>query len=179
VTDSRLVTRNVSAGHGRRTSMRLELEFWDALHEICQRERRDLSQLVRVIEAADHSVGRTSAVRSFVVKYFHAAAPETSEAIDRERPQRPPRHAGHQASATNIVQTTPPPPHDMEKWPAEQIRRLTELWLDPTITLAAIAREFGVHRSNVILRAAYLGLPGRPVRHRGAGFTVPKMPARA
>jgi hypothetical protein len=39
--------------------MRLEPEFWDALHEICQCERQDLSQLVREIEAADRSVGRT------------------------------------------------------------------------------------------------------------------------
>jgi predicted DNA-binding ribbon-helix-helix protein len=153
--------------------MRLEPEFWDALHEICQRERQDLSQLVRGIEAVDRSGGRTSAVRGFVVKYFRTATPAASQAINQERPQRPLRHAGHQASATNIVRTTPPPPRDMEKWPAERIRRLTELWLDPTKTVAAIAREFGVHRATVILRAAYLGLPGRPVRHRGTGFTVP------
>jgi predicted DNA-binding ribbon-helix-helix protein len=158
--------------------MRLEPEFWDALHEICQRERQDLSQLVCGIEAADRSGGRTSAVRGFVVKYFRTATPKASQAIDREPPQQPRRRAGHQASATDLVRTTPPPPRDMEKWPAERIRRLTELWLDPTKTVAAIAREFGVHRATVILRAAYLGLPGRPVRHRGTGFIMPKMPAR-
>jgi hypothetical protein len=59
--------------------MRLEPEFWDALHEI-QRERQDLSQLVRGIETADRSGGRTSAVRGFVVNYFHAATPGTSQA---------------------------------------------------------------------------------------------------
>ncbi len=75
VTDSRLVNRNVVAGRGR-TSMRLEPELWDALLEICQRERRDMSQLVRAIEATGRSGGRTSAVRVYVLEYFRAAANE-------------------------------------------------------------------------------------------------------
>jgi predicted DNA-binding ribbon-helix-helix protein len=76
VTDSRLVNRNVVAGRGR-TSMRMEPELWDALLEICQRERRDMSQLVRNIEEVGHSGGRTSAVRVFVLEYFRAAATES------------------------------------------------------------------------------------------------------
>jgi predicted DNA-binding ribbon-helix-helix protein len=73
VTDSRLVNRNVVAGRGR-TSMRMEPELWDALLEICQREHRDMSQLVRTIEEIGHSGGRTSAVRVFVLEYFRSAA---------------------------------------------------------------------------------------------------------
>jgi predicted DNA-binding ribbon-helix-helix protein len=73
VTDSRLVNRNVVAGRGR-TSMRMEPELWDALLEICQREHRDMSQLVRTIEEIGHRGGRTSAVRIFVLEYFRAAA---------------------------------------------------------------------------------------------------------
>jgi predicted DNA-binding ribbon-helix-helix protein len=73
VTDSRLVNRNVVAGRGR-TSMRMEPELWDALLEICRREHRDMSQLVRTIEEIGHSGGRTSAVRVFVLEYFRAAA---------------------------------------------------------------------------------------------------------
>jgi predicted DNA-binding ribbon-helix-helix protein len=57
--------------------MRLEPELWDALLEICQRERRDMSQLVREIEAIGHSGGRTSAVRVFVLEYFRVAASES------------------------------------------------------------------------------------------------------
>jgi len=72
---SRLINRNVTAGRGR-TSMRLEPELWDALAEICVRERRDMNRLVRWIEAAGHSGGRTSAVRVFVLQYFRAAANE-------------------------------------------------------------------------------------------------------
>jgi predicted DNA-binding ribbon-helix-helix protein len=56
--------------------MRMEPELWDALLEICQRERRDLSQLVRTIGQTGHAGGRTSAVRVFVLEYFRAAATE-------------------------------------------------------------------------------------------------------
>ncbi len=54
--------------------MRLEPELWEALGEICARERQDLGRLVRQIEAGGHSGGRTSAVRVFVLKYFRDAA---------------------------------------------------------------------------------------------------------
>ena len=63
--------------------MRLEPELWDALLEICQREGRDISQLVRQIEATGHAGGRTSAVRVFVVQYFRAAANEAGHEAAR------------------------------------------------------------------------------------------------
>jgi predicted DNA-binding ribbon-helix-helix protein len=75
VTVSRLINRNVVAERGR-TSMRLEPELWDALLEICERERQDMSTLVRRVEQAGHSGGRTSAVRVYVLGYFRAAASE-------------------------------------------------------------------------------------------------------
>jgi predicted DNA-binding ribbon-helix-helix protein len=93
VAGSRLVNRNVVAGRGR-TSMRLEPELWDALLEICQRERRDLSQLVREIEAIGHSGGRTSAVRVFVLNYFRAAATEPGHAAARHGAIDLARHTG-------------------------------------------------------------------------------------
>jgi predicted DNA-binding ribbon-helix-helix protein len=76
---SRLVNRNVVAERGR-TSMRLEPELWDLLSEICERESRDMSSLVRQIEAAGDAGGRTSAVRVFVTTYFYAAATEAGHA---------------------------------------------------------------------------------------------------
>jgi predicted DNA-binding ribbon-helix-helix protein len=76
---SRLVNRNVVAERGR-TSMRLEPELWDLLSEICERESRDMSTLVRQIEAAGHAGGRTSAVRVYVTTYFYAAATEVGHA---------------------------------------------------------------------------------------------------
>jgi predicted DNA-binding ribbon-helix-helix protein len=82
VRPSRLVNRNVVAGRGR-TSMRLEPELWDALHEICQREAIGLGELVRQVEQAGHSGGRTSAVRVFVMSYFREAATEEGHGAAR------------------------------------------------------------------------------------------------
>jgi predicted DNA-binding ribbon-helix-helix protein len=76
---SRLINRNVVAERGR-TSMRLEPELWDALIEICDRERQDMSALVRRVEATGHSGGRTSAVRVFLLNYFRCAATEAGHA---------------------------------------------------------------------------------------------------
>ncbi len=76
---SRLVNRNVVAGSGR-TSMRLEPELWDALLEICQRESRDMHDVIRSVDAARAAGGRTSAVRVFVLQYFRAAATEAGHA---------------------------------------------------------------------------------------------------
>jgi predicted DNA-binding ribbon-helix-helix protein len=61
--------------------MRLEPELWDALVEISEREGKDLSGLVRKVEANEHPGGRTSAVRVFVLEYFRGAATETGHAI--------------------------------------------------------------------------------------------------
>ncbi len=72
---SRLINRNVVAARGR-TSMRLEPELWDALSEICEREGQDMSTLVRTVEQRGHAGGRTSAIRVFVLTYFHGAATE-------------------------------------------------------------------------------------------------------
>ena len=66
---SRLVNRNVVAVRGR-TSMRLEPELWDALAEICRREKLALGELIRRIEDRGHPGGRTSAVRVYIVQYF-------------------------------------------------------------------------------------------------------------
>jgi predicted DNA-binding ribbon-helix-helix protein len=83
-----LINRNVVAGRGR-TSMRLEPELWDALAEICRRERQDVNRLVRQIEAIGHSGGRTSAVRVFVLQYFRDAASEAGhEAVGHGALQR-------------------------------------------------------------------------------------------
>jgi predicted DNA-binding ribbon-helix-helix protein len=72
---SRLVNRNVTASQGR-TSMRLEPELWDALQEICERERLTLGEVVRRIEQRGHPGGRTSAVRVHVLEYFRSATSE-------------------------------------------------------------------------------------------------------
>jgi len=83
VSGSRLVSRNVM-GDARRTSMRLEPELWDALEEMCQRERMAAREMVRRIGARAVPGGRTSAVRVELLAYFRAAATEQGH-----------RNAGH------------------------------------------------------------------------------------
>ncbi|HET8996477.1 MAG TPA: ribbon-helix-helix domain-containing protein [Acetobacteraceae bacterium] len=87
---SRLVNRNVVAERGR-TSIRLEPELWDALLEICHREDQDLNAIVRQVEAAGHSGGRTSAVRVFVLGYYRSAATEAGHLAAGHGPHTRPR----------------------------------------------------------------------------------------
>ena len=72
---SRLVNRNIIAARGR-SSMRLEPEIWDALQEICRRERVPLGDLVQRVEGKGNEGGRTSAGRGFAFQYFRNAATE-------------------------------------------------------------------------------------------------------
>ena len=93
--------------------MRLEPELWDALAEICARERQDISRMVRHIEAIGHSGGRTSAVRVFVLKYFREAASEAGHeaanhgALDRVRSATtrvtPRRGFNHPLASTRLL----------------------------------------------------------------------------
>ena len=64
--------------------MRLEPELWEALGEICRRERWTLSELVRRVDLLG---SRTSAVRVYALTYFRMAATEEGH-----------RAAGHGAS---------------------------------------------------------------------------------
>jgi hypothetical protein len=50
----------------------------------------------------------------------------------------------------------------LKEWPAGRLRRLAELWPDPTWTIQAMGRELGVDDDAVLRRAKELGLQGRP-----------------
>jgi len=76
---SRLVSKNIHAPRGR-TSMRLEPEFWDALHEISRREVRCFGELVRQVESRQTEGGRTSAIRVFILQYFRNCATDADDA---------------------------------------------------------------------------------------------------
>jgi predicted DNA-binding ribbon-helix-helix protein len=77
VTHSRLVNKNVRDGT-RRTSIRLEPEYWDAAHDICRRENMSISKLVERATKAQTAGGRTSALRTYIVTYFRAASAGSS-----------------------------------------------------------------------------------------------------
>jgi predicted DNA-binding ribbon-helix-helix protein len=72
-----LINRNVTV-NGRRTSIRLEPEMWDALEEISKREGVRVSDVVSRIDthARQSGSGLTARVRVFVLGYFRAAATE-------------------------------------------------------------------------------------------------------
>ena len=74
---STLISRNVTvAGH--RTSIRLEPDMWDALQDICARERSDMNQVCTLIafQKKDERTSLTAAIRVFIMHYYRAAATE-------------------------------------------------------------------------------------------------------
>jgi predicted DNA-binding ribbon-helix-helix protein len=79
-----LINRNIRV-RGHRTSMRLEASMWDALHEICQRERITLPELCTFAAGAKcAALTLTAALRVLIANYFRDAATEDGHA-----------HAGH------------------------------------------------------------------------------------
>lgn len=78
-----LVNRNVVVG-GERTSMRLEPEFWDALEEVCRRERVEAGELIQRAEEGRDGGTRTGAVRAYLLTYFR-----DRERASRDRPGGP------------------------------------------------------------------------------------------
>lgn len=70
---SPLVTRNVNVG-GRRTSVRLEPDLWEALREIARRECCTLHEICTDIDRRRGTVRLTSAMRIYIVNYFRTAA---------------------------------------------------------------------------------------------------------
>jgi predicted DNA-binding ribbon-helix-helix protein len=77
-----LINRNISIGvGGRRTSVRLEPEAWDALHEICLREQMPIGAVIGQLHAEHGRTGSlTSALRMFILNYFREAATEEGHA---------------------------------------------------------------------------------------------------
>lgn len=74
-----LFSRNVTV-NGHRTSMKLEREMWDALGEICRRERLTASELCSLIDEKRHANTLTAATRVFILSYFRAAATDDGHA---------------------------------------------------------------------------------------------------
>lgn len=64
-----LESRNVTVG-GRRTSMRLEPQMWDALESIAHMEGMTLNNLCTQIDQRRREVGLTSATRVFIISYY-------------------------------------------------------------------------------------------------------------
>jgi predicted DNA-binding ribbon-helix-helix protein len=75
---STLINRNVTvAGH--RTSVRLEPAMWEALHHVCDAERKSLNDVVTEIARDQVESSLTAAIRVYVMSYFRAAAMELAQ----------------------------------------------------------------------------------------------------
>jgi predicted DNA-binding ribbon-helix-helix protein len=67
------VSRNVTI-NGHRTSLRLQTEMWEAIDEICRRERISIHEFCSRIAQQRNSRSLTSEVRVFTMSYYRAAA---------------------------------------------------------------------------------------------------------
>lgn len=80
VEKSTLISRNLTI-MGRRTSVRLEPEMWDALHDIADREGtsiHSICSLVNLRKVRESSL--TAAIRVFLLLYYRAATTEEGHA---------------------------------------------------------------------------------------------------
>ncbi len=68
-----LISKNVTI-NGRRTSLRLEEELWEALNDVCRCESLTIHELCSLIDSRRHGSSRTSSVRTFIIAYFRIAA---------------------------------------------------------------------------------------------------------
>ena len=59
---------------GRKTSVSLENEFWEALHEIAKQENVAISALVEKLDKVRTNINLSSAIRVFVLNHFRLQA---------------------------------------------------------------------------------------------------------
>lgn len=77
---SSLIGKNICVG-GRRTSVRLEPEMWDALYDIATREQTTIHHICSLIALRKHRMSTlTAAIRVFLLLYYRAASTEEGHA---------------------------------------------------------------------------------------------------
>jgi predicted DNA-binding ribbon-helix-helix protein len=91
MSSSLLLNRNVIIA-GRRTSMKLEPDMWEALEEICRRETLTVNQVCTEIAKSHNGNNLTAAIRVFILGYYRAAATDEGHV-----------QAGHGRSAGALV----------------------------------------------------------------------------
>jgi len=64
-----MILKNVVV-NGRRTSMRLEKEVWNALSESCRHQNISLNSLCSQIEKSKDNTGLSSAMRVYAFNYY-------------------------------------------------------------------------------------------------------------
>lgn len=66
-------SRNIVVNR-QRTSMRLEVEFWEALDAICERQGMTVNQICTLVSRRRGTASLTAAVRVYIITYFRDAA---------------------------------------------------------------------------------------------------------
>jgi len=75
-----LLSRNITV-QGRRTSVRLEPEMWNALYDIAKRESCSIHDICSLIHMRKNpKTSLTAGIRVFLMLYFRAAATEEGHA---------------------------------------------------------------------------------------------------
>lgn len=71
-----LIIRNVVV-LGKRTSLRMEPEMWDALNDVAAREQHPVHEIcTAIVEKKPPAASLTAAIRVFLVNYYRLAATE-------------------------------------------------------------------------------------------------------
>ncbi len=110
---SSLIPRNVRV-KGRRTSVRLERDLWDALSDICAREEVSLNQICTHVAATNGERGFTSSLRVFIINYYRGrgrpvATPVAPGLGPQEHSQSATKsRSGRAAKVTRVDSTTRP-----------------------------------------------------------------------
>jgi len=85
---------------GKRTSVRLEPEAWEALHEIARREHVSVHDVCTIVSQRRTRSSLTAALRVFVLGYFRAAATESGHLDVGHDVVAPPSQAAKRAAAS-------------------------------------------------------------------------------
>ena len=76
---SRIIKRSIKID-GHKSSVSLENEFWDGLHEIARQKSGTVAMLVEQIDHSRDNCNLSSAIRTFVFNHFRAREKMSSAA---------------------------------------------------------------------------------------------------
>jgi Uncharacterized protein related to arylsulfate sulfotransferase involved in siderophore biosynthesis len=72
--ESEIIKHSIVIAH-HKTSVSLEVQFWNALKEIADARQQTISGLVTAIKTAHQQGNLSSAIRQFVLAYYRERAP--------------------------------------------------------------------------------------------------------
>ena len=101
-----LIARNIRV-RGRRTSVRLEAEFWQMLQAMAQETHCSLHQLCDIALREKGRGSATSAIRVFVLRNLWGRTSKDRDNLDRENSAPRERSAAHPENGAIVFSTSP------------------------------------------------------------------------